>query len=127
MREQSQDHGPLSEPLAVVSADEEGIFRATLEGLEPGDIVSAIATQEKYGTSEPAANAIVLSLNRRVNPFRTAPLEVPNCTTAPAPPPPPPITGTPRNLEADFPLNEAAAPPPAIRLRCSQEHSLCFG
>jgi outer membrane protein OmpA-like peptidoglycan-associated protein len=53
------EHGPLSQPLKTVTADAQGKFQATLTGLEPGIVLSAATTDAKYGTSEPARNAIV--------------------------------------------------------------------
>ncbi len=53
------EYGPLSQPLKTVSADAQGKFQATLTGLEPGMVLSAVTTDAKYGTSEPARNAIV--------------------------------------------------------------------
>ena len=129
--EESEERGPLSEPLAVVRADEEGRFGAKLAGLEPEDLVSAIATQEKYGTSEPAINARVMSLDRQVNGVRKEePWEMPRCTNPPAPqdsPPTtiprriegdflPPPTAIPRRIEGDF-LPEVGVAPTPIRLK----------
>lgn len=96
--ETSDNHGPLSEPLAVVTTDEKGRFGAKLQGLEPGAIISAhrkadlfeIAPKKEYGTSEPAANAMVLTLERTFNLVTSQPLEILRCTSAPAPPPPQP-------------------------------------
>jgi outer membrane protein OmpA-like peptidoglycan-associated protein len=53
------EHGPLSQPLQTVTADPQGKFQATLTGLAPGVVLSAATTDAKYGTSEPARNAIV--------------------------------------------------------------------
>ncbi len=114
--EESETRGPLNERLAVVRADEEGRFGAKLAGLEPGDLVSAIATQEKYGTSEPAVNARVMSLDRQVNGVRKEePWEMPRCTNPPAPPTPPP-TAIPRRIEGEF-LPEVGVAPTPIRLK----------
>lgn len=51
--------GPLNEPLAEGIADEAGRFAITLNQLQPGDRLSAIATHPEYGTSEPALNAVI--------------------------------------------------------------------
>ena len=59
--------------------------------MQPGEIISAIATQNKYGTSEPAANAIVKSVgNSEIqNPkSKIQNFESPNCITRPVTPPP---------------------------------------
>jgi outer membrane protein OmpA-like peptidoglycan-associated protein len=53
------EHGPLSQSLQTVTANAQGKFQATLTGLEPGMVLSAVTTDAKYGTSEPARNAIV--------------------------------------------------------------------
>jgi outer membrane protein OmpA-like peptidoglycan-associated protein len=52
-------NGPLSRTLTTVTTDTNGHFGATLTGLQPGTSISAIATDPKYGTSEPARNSIV--------------------------------------------------------------------
>jgi len=54
--------GPLNEPLAEGVTDESGRFAITLNQFQPGDRLSAIATHPKYGTSEPASNAVILDL-----------------------------------------------------------------
>ncbi len=107
--------GALNKVLATVKADEKGKFAAILENLQPGDLVSAIATHPKYGTSEPAYSALVTSTNPeemaqiRANAellenqdALTSPTgEVPNCTTpkppepTPEPPVEPPVEPTP--------------------------------
>ncbi len=53
-------NGPLNRPLTTVTADAKGQFGATLMGLKPGEMISAIATDPKYGTSEPSRNALVI-------------------------------------------------------------------
>jgi outer membrane protein OmpA-like peptidoglycan-associated protein len=84
------NHGPLSEPIATATTDAAGEFRATLNNVQPGDIVSAIATHPQYGTSEPALNASVQSPTATVTSNSDAPTPVtPQCTTRPAPPAPP--------------------------------------
>jgi outer membrane protein OmpA-like peptidoglycan-associated protein len=83
-------YSPLREPLTTVAADDEGKFSLTLDNLQPGDRVSAIATIPKYGTSEPAANALISStVGGKQQPSTTnnpEPSAIPQCTTAPAPP-----------------------------------------
>ena len=59
--EPNEDYGPLNEKLATTTADKKGRFGLTLEGLKPGDRLSAIATDPNYGTSEPALNTEVKS------------------------------------------------------------------
>lgn len=56
-------YGSLSESLAKVTTDDKGRFGVSLTNLQPGDKVSAIATDPQYGTSEPAQNAVVRLLN----------------------------------------------------------------
>jgi outer membrane protein OmpA-like peptidoglycan-associated protein len=52
-------HGPLSQPLQTVNADDRGRFQATFQNLLPGTVLSATATDRRYGTSEPAQNATI--------------------------------------------------------------------
>ena len=56
-------YSALGEVIARVQADEKGRFRTTFTNLQPGEIISAIATHPKYGTSEPAANSAIKSVN----------------------------------------------------------------
>ncbi len=61
----SQDSGTrelIGKPIATAKVDEKGRFSLTLD-LKPGERVSAIATHPKYGTSEPAVNAVVRFLS----------------------------------------------------------------
>lgn len=53
------DRGPLGEPLQEVQTNEQGRFSVTLTGLNPGDRLSAIATDPQHGTSEPALNTTI--------------------------------------------------------------------
>jgi outer membrane protein OmpA-like peptidoglycan-associated protein len=53
------NNGPLSKPLQKVTADAQGKFQATFQNLPAGTVLSAIASDRRYGTSEPAANVIV--------------------------------------------------------------------
>ncbi len=57
---EADTNGPLNRSLATVIADDKGHFGASLTGLKPGQMVSAIATDPKYGTSEPSRNALVI-------------------------------------------------------------------
>ena len=90
-------NGPLTEPLTRATANEQGQFSATLNNLQPGDRVSAIATDPQFGTSEPAVNATIQSPTASIKAF-TPPTTPPNnpkrpipvCTTPPAPPVAPP-------------------------------------
>jgi parallel beta-helix repeat protein len=59
VEEDGSTYGPLSEAIATTETDAEGRFSFTLDSLQPGERVSAIATDPRYGTSEPARNAVV--------------------------------------------------------------------
>lgn len=77
-------YGPLSEPLMDITVNDEGRFAATLIDLQPGDRISAIATLTDSGTSEPAQNAIVTSINAEpVIESAADNAVVPNCTPEP--------------------------------------------
>lgn len=93
-------YGALSEPLTIVAAGEDGRFTAQLENVQTGDVISAIATDPKYGTSEPAAATMIGTIDTpptvNVTP-RIDPINPPECVSRPVPPPPP----------------EPPAPPPA--------------
>ena len=54
-------NGPLSRSLTTVTTDPQGKFGATLTNLKPGEMISAVATDAKYGTSEPARNSIAIA------------------------------------------------------------------
>jgi outer membrane protein OmpA-like peptidoglycan-associated protein len=53
------NYGPLSKLLTTVTANAQGHFQATFPDLLPGTVLSAIASDRLYGTSEPAENSIV--------------------------------------------------------------------
>jgi outer membrane protein OmpA-like peptidoglycan-associated protein len=84
--------GALTEPLTIVSVGEDGEFTAQVENVQPGDMISAIATDPKYGTSEPAVATKIGTVetppNVNVTP-RIEPINPPQCVSKPAPPPPP--------------------------------------
>ncbi len=108
-------YGPLSEPVQVAMADEEGLFEFVLEGLVGGEVFSAIATDPRYGTSEPAMNTVVRSLTAIAASAETGPVAMPQCTTPPAPPveipsveipPSPPIEAPiPEEIRLEVPRN----------------------
>lgn len=121
VKEAGSQRGPLNQPLATVQADQQGKFSITLTNLQPGNVVSAIATHPEYGTSEPAFNAVVQRIGKPDNRDNLERLqatslewEMPQCTTKPVvaqeipplppalptpPPPPPPIQlRVPRNI-----------------------------
>lgn len=61
------EYGPLREPVATTTADSEGAFEFALDSLmgdalTGGEVLSAIATDLRYGTSEPAINTTIRSL-----------------------------------------------------------------
>lgn len=96
-------YGPLAEPIATVEADAQGKFSTTLNGLQVGERISAIATHPLYGTSEPARNALIRSVNATETSALTpqAPTSIPRCTTPVSPPPAadPPISTAPIRLQ----------------------------
>ena len=82
-------YSALGEVIARVKTDEKGRFKATFTDLQPGEMISAIATLSKYGTSEPAANSAIKSVGNSQLFQNPQPLnEIPNCTTRPVTPPP---------------------------------------
>lgn len=104
---QSNNYGPLSEPLTEVVADQDGKFSFTLNNLTPGTIVSAIATKPDYGTSEPAFNATIRSLNQAKATIERS-LSLPNCTTKPVaeiPKPLQPVIQPPEPIKLNIPRN----------------------
>ncbi|MEL6853781.1 MAG: OmpA family protein [Cyanobacteria bacterium J06607_13] len=90
-------YGPLSEPLAVQTVNEEGEFEFVLDTLVGTEVLSAIATDPVYGTSEPAKNTTIRNLEERAN----TPSEnitnqsMPTCTTAPSAVMEPPVEPAP--------------------------------
>ena len=61
------EYGPLREPIATTTADSEGAFEFALDlltgdSLTGGEVLSAIATDPRYGTSEPAINTTIRSI-----------------------------------------------------------------
>ncbi|MGD1875113.1 MAG: OmpA family protein [Mastigocoleus sp.] len=88
----SPGYGALSEPLTTVTVDEKGKFNTTINNLQPGDLISAIATNPKYGTSEPSPAVLIGDPNTQpgLNPTPPlSPIPIPQCTSKPIPPPPP--------------------------------------
>jgi hypothetical protein len=59
----SNRYGPLSELLAIVETDTEGRFGVSLENLQAGDAISAIAIHPQYGTSEPALSSVIREIS----------------------------------------------------------------
>ncbi|MBD2489784.1 OmpA family protein [Aulosira sp. FACHB-615] len=86
-----EKYGPLSEPLTTLTTDEKGNFSVSLTGLRSGERISAIATHLKYGTSEPAYNAVITdpsTKNNSPSPVKNSP--PPKCVSAPPQPEPTP-------------------------------------
>ncbi|MFK8182013.1 MAG: OmpA family protein [Phormidesmis sp.] len=83
-------YGPLSEPVGIAAADEDGMFEFVLDGVNEGERFSAISTDARYGTSEPALNtalrALSASFESEAVPVAAAAATMPQCTTPPAPP-----------------------------------------
>ncbi|NER81832.1 MAG: OmpA family protein [Leptolyngbya sp. SIO1D8] len=109
------DYGPLNQALATVLVDEQGQFNYTTANLQPGDAITAIATDPQYGTSEPAQNGVVRSLENLNTPLAdlrspslTDDVAMPACVTPPAPPVavvPPPEPEVPQPLRLEVPRN----------------------
>ncbi|MBM0741032.1 OmpA family protein [Phormidium sp. CLA17] len=87
----------LTEPIAKAETDSKGEFTAALSGLKLGEQISAIATDPRYGTSEPAVpaqiRAIAASSTDSTRPV--SPTSAPRCVTLSPPPPEPPTVSTP--------------------------------
>ncbi len=84
-------YGPLTQPLANVPVDEAGRFSYRSSDLHAGSRISAIATDPRYGTSEPAINTTVFALGEQpITVAEAVPVGLPQCTTPPnivSPPP----------------------------------------
>jgi outer membrane protein OmpA-like peptidoglycan-associated protein len=102
-------NGPLSRPLGTVTADAQGKFGATLTNFKPGEMISAVATDAKYGTSEPARNSIAIAPGATLATTKPVEVEFTNIPT------PECLTGTfavPSIATAD-PVQVASQPAPA--------------
>jgi outer membrane protein OmpA-like peptidoglycan-associated protein len=103
-------YGALNLPLTTVSTDKDGKFSANIASVQLGDAVSAIATDPKYGTSEPAVAAVIGEPGTFPNltpNSRPQPVVPPQCTSRPKPPPPPKPPEPP----------EPPLPPPPLKIR----------
>jgi outer membrane protein OmpA-like peptidoglycan-associated protein len=81
--ENNNGNGPLNRSLTTVRANAQGKFSATLTNLQPGEMISAIATDPKYGTSEPARNSIAMLPGTTTNPALVpAKISTPGCPNA---------------------------------------------
>ncbi|NJN11884.1 MAG: OmpA family protein [Richelia sp. RM1_1_1] len=102
-------YSALGEVISRVKTDDKGRFQTTFTNLQPGEMISAIATHPKYGTSEAAANAIIKSVsNSEIQNPQIQNFENPTCTTRPVTPPP--------VIPEPTPIPEPPKPEP-IRLR----------
>lgn len=107
----ANEHGPLSEPIATTTADAAGKFEFELDELKEGEVLSAVATDPIYGTSEPASNSLVRSLsNSEAATATNEPIKMPQCTTPPAAEAPPTSSPTeapaiPDTLQLEVPRN----------------------
>ena len=89
-------YGSLSEYLTTVKTNANGKFSTSLNNLQVGDTISAIATDPQYGTSEPALNARIVNPDLSVPAPTDEQATIPACTTPPQivqipPAPPEPI------------------------------------
>ncbi len=113
---EASTNGPLNRPLATVTADAKGNFGASLTGLKPGEMVSAIATDPKYGTSEPSRNALVIEPGTSAADTKPAQMSLasipkPDCLSgsfavpeiANADPQPPAVAQTPTDINPTVP------------------------
>ena len=76
-------YGSLSELIGSTPADSQGQFTFAAD-VKSGERVSAIATDPKYGTSEPALNALVKTADTTTPILQTPPTNtVPRCTNPP--------------------------------------------
>ncbi|XGW00149.1 MAG: OmpA family protein [Leptolyngbya sp. BL-A-14] len=116
-------YGPLSEPIATADTDAKGHFSATI-AIMPGEQISAIATDPRYGTSEPARLATVRSLDPAATPTFPAaqPLtSPPRCTTPvaqepPAPEPPPKVVRLTVPRSVHFALDKSFISPASAKV-----------
>ena len=98
-------YGPLSEPIATTETDANGNF-STMIAASIGEQISAIATDPRYGTSEPARLAVVRSLSPSA-PLAAPqpPASLPRCTTPVAQQPPPQPEPPPAVVRLTVPKN----------------------
>jgi len=113
----------LTEPIAKVTTDSNGEFIAALSGLKLGEQISAIATDPRYGTSEPAAAAQIqaIAASSTDSPLPVSPSSAPSCVTVSPPPPEPPpvvpipiVLKVPRNIH--FALDKDFISPASARV-----------
>jgi outer membrane protein OmpA-like peptidoglycan-associated protein len=124
---EASTNGPLNRSLATVTADDKGHFGASLTGLKPGEMVSAIATDPKYGTSEPSRNALVIepgtsAADTKPPQMSLASISKPECLSGPfavpqiantEPEPPAVVAQTPTKITPTVPEIPTPIEPPA--------------
>ncbi|MEM6251355.1 MAG: OmpA family protein [Cyanobacteria bacterium P01_D01_bin.156] len=102
------EYGPLTRPLATVEVNDEGYFSYGSTDLKPGDVISGIATDPRYGTSEPALNTVIVALGESstTRPNRmTFATDNPQCTTPPVVPEPVTPEPEPEAIKLEVPRN----------------------
>ena len=104
-------YSPLGEIVAKVKTDEKGRFSATLDNIKPGEQLSAIASDPRYGTSEPSANILVKLPGNIPEIQINTTADIPKCTTPKIAEEPPSKTTPPVTAVTPPPL-----PPPSISL-----------
>lgn len=117
---ESEPYGPLSAVVEKTTADSEGNFEFVVSSAIAGERFSAIATDARYGTSEPALNTSVRSpledgSEATLSTENIAPEKLENlsqCTTRPEPPttsvpptPPPTLPNIPELIQLEVPRN----------------------
>ena len=76
-----RDYAPLTELLVSLPVDTEtGRFQIALKGLQTGDRISAIATDPSLGTSEPAKNAVIRTIDPNPQTSETPEIPIPIST-----------------------------------------------
>ena len=103
-------YGPLREPLETKAANQNGDFEFVVDAFVGGEVLSAIATDPRYGTSEPALNATIRSLTGTTASPIASLAGMPQCTTPPAPSTQPaplklPPASTPETIQLRVPRN----------------------
>jgi outer membrane protein OmpA-like peptidoglycan-associated protein len=77
--------GPLNEEFLTITNVKNGQFAVNIDnGFKSGDVITAVAIDPRYGTSEPAINALI---GDRSNATPKGPIQPPACVTPPAPVP----------------------------------------
>jgi outer membrane protein OmpA-like peptidoglycan-associated protein len=110
-------YGALNQPLGTVQTDGQGKFMAKLPDLTAGMNLSAIATDQRYGTSEPALSALVRNVEGGeaiAPPPQLQPVEcqapVAAVTPEPEPEPEPEPLKIPRNVHFGLDQDSLSAP-----------------